>query len=87
MSKKPKKAVLMALPPSATPCTRVGYPPIMEAVSDGGQPEFYEADGRRLLRCFGSGDISALQMRGLRIEATTLTFPGGIFYRSLKNDD
>lgn len=82
-----KKVAPVSLPLSASPCTRAGYPPIMEAVSEGGQPQFYDVDGRRLLRCFGVGDMSAIQMRGLQIEATALTFPGGIFYRSLKTDD
>ena len=39
----------------------------------------------KLLRCWGSGDLSDFQLRGMKLERTGLGFRGGVFFRSLKD--
>lgn len=43
--------------------------------------QFFDANGKLLVRCFGSNKLSAIEMRNLGLEPTTMTFSGGYFLR------
>jgi hypothetical protein len=44
------------------------------------------ATNSKIVRCWGSGEISDFQLRGMKLERTGLGFRSGVFFRSLKND-
>ena len=63
--------------------TALGSPSGLWEGRDGdGLPVFFDEDGRRLFRNWGSNSISDLQLRHMELKSVVgLSFPVGMFYR------
>ncbi|RWJ97006.1 hypothetical protein [Mesorhizobium sp.] len=61
-----------------------GYPPGLGMRADAdGLPIFFDAQGNRLCRIWGSKRLSAVELHTMKLESAEIEFPGGCFYRKL----